>query len=81
MAAVDDLAVLLVGGDEVDGLVLLLGADGLDGFANGLGVGGDGHADDQTLRLGVLGEVLGDGVSHGLVLGLEECLLLVKVGL
>jgi hypothetical protein len=79
VAAVNDLAVLLVGGNDVDGLVLLLGADGLDGFAEGLLVGGDGDADDQTLRLGVVGEVLGDCVGDGLVLGLEECLLLVQV--
>ena len=36
VAAVDDLALGLIGGDEVDGLVLLLGADGLDGLADGL---------------------------------------------
>lgn len=79
MAAVDNLAFLLVGGNDVDGLVLLLGADGLDGLAESLLVGGDGDADDKTLRLGVLGEVLGDCVGDGLVLGLEEGLLLVKV--
>ena len=79
MAAVDDLALGLIGGDEVYGLVLLLGADGLDGLAESLLVGGDGDADDKTLRLGVLGEVLGDCVGDGLVLGLEEGLLLVKV--
>jgi hypothetical protein len=36
VATVDDLALGLIGGDEVDGLVLLLGADGLDGLADGL---------------------------------------------
>lgn len=75
----DDLAILLIGGDDVDGLILLLSADGLDGFTESLLVGGDGDTDDQTLRLGVIGEVLGDCVGDGLVLGLEECLLLVEV--
>jgi hypothetical protein len=46
---VDDLAILLVSGNDVNGLVLLLGADGLDGLAECLLVGGDGDTDDQTL--------------------------------
>jgi hypothetical protein len=49
VAAVDNLAVLLVGGNDVDGLVLLLGADGLDGLAECLLVSGDGDTNDQTL--------------------------------
>lgn len=71
----------VVGEENVHRLVLVLGRYGLDGLAEGLAVCGDGHADDEGLGVGILGEVLVDGVLQLLVLGLEGGLLVVAVGL
>ena len=79
MTAVRDLVFCLVCGEEVDCLVLVLVLDRLDGLANGFRVGRDGDAHDQSLGLGVGGEVVVDGVDHLLVLCLESSFLEIGV--